>query len=118
MKNTNWTNPRIAVAVVFAALGSMAIAADTKAPPTTTEEIRSFYHVQKMAPKTVFKLIDTNKDGLVSKDEFMGFMGKLFEKWDTNADGKISKDEWKGGLAKAKASQDKSQAGKNQPRSE
>ena len=114
----NWTNLRIAAAVIVAGLAGPAFAAKTP-PPTSTEEIRSYYQMQKMPPMTVFKMIDTDKNGAVSKDEFMAFMGKLFDNWDTNHDGSISKEEWTAGVQKAKTAAEGGGAKKqNQPRTE
>lgn len=39
--------------------------------------------------------IDTNKDGQVSKDEFMKAQEERFASMDANGDGQISKDEFK-----------------------
>jgi hypothetical protein len=43
--------------------------------------------------KTMFEEMDTNNDGVISKDEFMASAGKRFDKIDANHDGKISHDE-------------------------
>jgi len=119
MKSTQWTNLRIVVAVALAAVGGAAFAAAKTPPPSTTDEIRTYSQMQKMPPLTVFKMVDTDKDQKVSKDEFMAFMGKLFENWDADHDGSISKDEWKGGVEKAKAGQKVPPPKKpNQPRTE
>ncbi|HET9598186.1 MAG TPA: EF-hand domain-containing protein [Anaeromyxobacteraceae bacterium] len=115
----NWTNLRVAAAVIVAGLAGSAFAASKTPPPTTTEEIRSYSTMQKMPPMTVFKMVDADKDGKASKDEFMAFMGKLFDNWDTDHDGSISKEEWAAGVQKAKAAQHSGGTKKqNQPRSE
>lgn len=41
----------------------------------------------------MFEAMDSNGDGMVSKDEFMAAHMQRFEKMDTNADGNVSKDE-------------------------
>ena len=38
--------------------------------------------------------MDTNKDGQVSKDEFMKMMEKKFDAMDKNKNKMLSKDEW------------------------
>ena len=42
-----------------------------------------------------FKMMDTNNDGKVSKDEFMARTTKRFTEMDANGDGFITKDEKK-----------------------
>lgn len=42
-----------------------------------------------------FDKIDTNKDGVISKQEFDAHNNEWFTKMDTNKDGSISKDEKK-----------------------
>ncbi|HUL61362.1 MAG TPA: EF-hand domain-containing protein [Anaeromyxobacteraceae bacterium] len=98
MTSTNWTKLRVAVVVISAGLTGSAFAE----APTSTDEIRSFQQMQKMPPLKVFKMIDTDKDGAVSREEFVTAMGKLFDRWDTNGDGKLSQEEWKEGVAAAK----------------
>jgi hypothetical protein len=39
--------------------------------------------------------MDTNHDGVISKDEWNNFHSAMFDKIDTNHDGKITKDEFK-----------------------
>lgn len=43
--------------------------------------------------KYYFNQIDTNKDGMVSKEEHTAFSDKMFMEADTNQDGNISMDE-------------------------
>ncbi|MEZ5690239.1 MAG: hypothetical protein R3D71_01065 [Rickettsiales bacterium] len=38
--------------------------------------------------------IDTNKDGVITKEEAQAFHDKKFKMKDANGDGKITKDEW------------------------
>lgn len=42
----------------------------------------------------MFKELDANGDGTVSKDENNAFATKKFEENDANKDGKVTKDEW------------------------
>jgi Ca2+-binding EF-hand superfamily protein len=64
----------------------------------------------KKDPEAIFKNLDTNKDGSVSKEEYLASKkaqkdpdkaGKHFEKLDANKDGKLSKEEL--GAAESKA---------------
>ena len=45
-------------------------------------------------PRTQMNKMDTNKDGQVSKDEFMKSMEKKFDAMDKNKNKMLSKDEW------------------------
>ena len=40
------------------------------------------------------KMVDTNGDHEVTKEEFMAFHEKMFDKMDANKDGKLDKKEW------------------------
>jgi outer membrane protein assembly factor BamB len=43
----------------------------------------------------MLKLLDKNKDGVLTRDEFKGTMFEdFFDSWDLNKDGKITRDEW------------------------
>lgn len=48
----------------------------------------------------MLRMADTNKDGVITRDEFMAAHGKHFEMTDTNKDGKISPEERKAQAAK------------------
>ena len=45
--------------------------------------------------KNKFKKMDTDESGSVSKDEFMAYMEKKFERKDKNGDGELTRDEMK-----------------------
>jgi hypothetical protein len=47
----------------------------------------------KMMEDAMFKKMDTNGDGYISKSEHDAVMDKMFHDADTNGDGKISKEE-------------------------
>lgn len=44
-------------------------------------------------PNRLFEQMDTNKDGAVSKQEYLDHYGKNFDSVDKNKDGKITPDE-------------------------
>jgi Ca2+-binding EF-hand superfamily protein len=63
----------------------------------------------KKDPEAILKSLDTNKDGSVSKEEYLASKkaqkdpakaGKRFEKADANKDGKLSKEEFGSGEGK------------------
>lgn len=56
------------------------------------------------------EMLDTDGNGMVSKDEFMVMHMKRFEKIDANADGNIAKDEIEAYRAARKAEREKMKA--------
>jgi Ca2+-binding EF-hand superfamily protein len=66
----------------------------------------------KADPEAIFKKLDTNNDGSVTKEEYMASKkaqkdtdkaGKHFDKLDANKDGKLSKEEMSAGEKNKKA---------------
>jgi Ca2+-binding EF-hand superfamily protein len=49
---------------------------------------------QGMRTMKMMTAMDTNKDHMLSKEEFMKYNEKLFDMMDKNKDGMISVDEW------------------------
>lgn len=54
-------------------------------------------------PGKMFEKVDTDKDGLISKAEFLAKHEEMFTKIDTNTDGSLSKEELDAGREKWKA---------------
>lgn len=50
-------------------------------------------HAQDVSSGRLFKRIDTNGDGVISKDEILAARQRLFSRLDRNGDGVIDKDE-------------------------
>lgn len=48
---------------------------------------------QKMTPAERFAKMDTNKDGVITRDEFTGRRPEMFDLIDANKDGKLTKEE-------------------------
>ena len=42
----------------------------------------------------MMKAMDKNKDGMVTREEFMAYMGEQYDKMDQNKDGKLSRTEF------------------------
>ena len=56
----------------------------------------SYYALMKMKPAEQMRLMDPDKKGYVTKEEFMKFYESMFDKMDKNKDGKLDKGEWMG----------------------
>jgi Ca2+-binding EF-hand superfamily protein len=73
------------------------------AGPTSTDEARSWAQLHKMKPMEVMHMIDTDKKGYVTREEFMKFQEQLFDRMDKDHDGKVTGQEWMGKGAGTKA---------------
>jgi hypothetical protein len=87
---TRWT---LAAAALLAALAAPAARAVS---PSTEEDVRSYMYLSKMKPMDVMHMIDTDKKGYVTREEFLEFQRKLFDRMDQNKDGKVDANEWMG----------------------
>lgn len=88
--------------ILAAAALLAAIAAAPAAPaaaPNTTDEARSWAQLAKMKPMDVMHMIDTDKKGYVTREEFLKFQEQLFDKMDQDHDGKVMASEWMGKAA-------------------
>ena len=45
--------------------------------------------MQKMKPSELYNMMDHDKDGYVTKEEFLKFQEKVFDNWDKNKTGKL-----------------------------
>jgi hypothetical protein len=59
----------------------------------------SWAALRKMKPMEVMHMVDEDKKGYVTKEEFMKFQEQFFDRMDRDHDGKISAQEWMGGKA-------------------
>lgn len=62
-------------------------AEEDKTPP-------SYGALMVMSPQDVMHLIDSKNEGAVTREDYMVFHARMFEKMDKNKDGKISESEW------------------------
>jgi len=100
----NWSQlvPGVIRSILAAAALLAAIAATPAAraaTPTTTDEARSWGQLAKMKPMDVMHMIDTDKKGYVTREEFLKFQEQLFDKMDKDHDGKVMGSEWMGKAA-------------------
>ncbi len=63
----------------------------------------------------MLRMADTNKDGAITRDEFLAAHGKHFDMTDTNKDGRISPEERKAQAAKMREMHGKRGAGRTAP---
>ena len=45
--------------------------------------------MQKMKPSELYNMMDKDKDGYVTKEEFLKFQEKVFDHWDKNHTGRV-----------------------------
>lgn len=90
-----------ALSLLVALAASTALATDAK-PPVPGKEGPHHGMGHHM-----FKEVDANKDGIISKEEWNANGEKMFNKLDTNHDGKISKEEIKAHHEKMRAKMEK-----------
>ena len=89
----------LASAVAVIALVAQPVKAAT---PMTTDYPRSVGELMKMKPMAVMHMMDTDKKGVVTKDEYMKFFTDLWTKMDKENKGEVTKDEWMTGWARNK----------------
>jgi hypothetical protein len=54
----------------------------------------TYFALKQMKPMDVMHQMDANKDGMVSKAEFMKYMGALYDRMDRKHDDKVTAEEW------------------------
>ena len=90
------TFSRWSLALAAVLLGLTAAPALGAGIPTTSDEARSWAAVQRMKAMDVMHMIDIDKKGYVTREEFMKFQEQLFDRMDRNHDGKVDAKEWMG----------------------
>ena len=56
----------------------------------------SWVELQKMKPMEVMHMMDSDKSGYVTKEEFLKFQEEVFNKMDREKTGKVTAEEWMG----------------------
>jgi len=92
-----------AATVIFmlSLVGSLALVpAQTVATEQTNTDLpRSIGEVMKMKPLQVMHMVDTDKTGVVTKQQYMKFFEDLWDRMDPGHKGTVSKDVWMHGWA-------------------
>ncbi len=57
---------------------------------------KSMGQLSKMDPVMVFKMLDRENKGYVTREEFMKFAEEVWNNMDNNRDGKVDRPEWTG----------------------
>lgn len=82
------------VVLVAALVGLTSYASSAAAADTSQEMPMSFAAMMKMDPVAVFHMMDRDKKGYVTRDDFMKFHQVMFDRMDKNKDGKLTEDEF------------------------
>jgi EF hand len=82
---------------ITALVASLGFARTAQAADTAGDKMPASYAaMMKMKPMDIMHMMDTEKSGFVTKDQFMKFHEAMFDKMDKNKDGKLSREEWLG----------------------
>jgi EF hand len=93
------------------ALPAMTLASDEAAAraaaasdPEYAAHVNSWSAMRKMKPMDVMHMVDADKKGYVTKEEFIKFQEQFFDRMDRDHDGKVTAQEWMGGGGKGASS--------------
>jgi hypothetical protein len=86
---------RTSLAAAALSLGLAALPARA-ATPTTTDEARTFTALQRVKAIEVMHLMDEEKKGYVTREEFLRFQEQLFDRMNPSGDGKVDAREFTG----------------------
>jgi Ca2+-binding EF-hand superfamily protein len=86
-----------AAVLALAVAVSMSFARTVRAAEASFEKMPSSYAaLMKMKPMDVMHMMDKDKKGVVTKEQFMKFHEAMFDNMDKNKDGQLSREEWLG----------------------
>ena len=86
--------PLFLAVALSAAPGSAAAFDPTRDDYSPDDMPATYFALKQMKPMDVMHQMDTNKDGMVTKAEFMKYMGALYDRMDKNKDDKVTAEEW------------------------
>jgi hypothetical protein len=84
----------IVSAALLLAVGAPLLARATDA--STTDQARAWAALQRMKPMDVMHMVDADKKGYVTKEDFMKFQAEFYARMDQNHDGQVDAQEWMG----------------------
>jgi len=91
------------MAVAALLLAGAAPLAGRAGQATSTDQARAWAALSRMKPMEVMHMIDADKKGYVSREEFIKFQQEFFDRMDQDHDGKVDAQEWMGKSAKSSA---------------
>ncbi len=89
------THGRVALLCLSAALATIA-SVPASAQESGFHYPSSWLEYRKMEPMPAMHMMDSDKKGYVTKEEFMKFQEEFFSRMDKDHDGKVTADEWLG----------------------
>jgi len=94
---SGWRSAARVAALAFAVVASSSFVRVAQAADASQDKMPpSYAKLMKMKPMDVMHMMDPEKKGMVSKEEFMKFHEAMFEKMDKNKDSQLSREEWLG----------------------
>ncbi len=94
---------RVAMLAVSAALAAIAFVPASAQAAAEVKYPSNFSEFLKIQAMPVMHMMDTDKKGYVTKEEFMKFQEDLFNRMDKDHTGKVTVDEWIGHKTAKKA---------------
>jgi len=89
-------------AMAFASDEAAARAAAASDPEYSAAHLSSWNALHKMKPMDVMHMVDADKKGYVTREEFIKFEEQFFDRMDRDHDGKATAQEWMGEGASGK----------------
>jgi EF hand len=84
------------IAIAALLLAGAAPLAGRAGEVTSTDQARAWAALHQMKPMEVMHMIDADRKGYLTREEFMKFQSEFFDRMDRNHDGKVDAEEWMG----------------------